>query len=96
MHPNYKQHEKAIKNIILWYISVSDPNKYLRFIIYYKIFKTSNLIIANNIGPHKSPLCKNNVVYELSCPLGDCFFNTNNQKNNIKYLHLGHMYHTVS
>lgn len=43
MHPNYKQNEKAIKNIIHQHILLSDTNKQLKFIIYYKKFKTSKL-----------------------------------------------------
>ena len=36
MHPNYIKDEKALTNIIRRYITPTDPNKHLRFIIYYK------------------------------------------------------------
>lgn len=87
----YKKHHN------LRYISLNDPNKHLRFIIYYKKFQTSKLIITKNTRPHKSPLFKNNDVYEFSCSLADYISNTNNKhyKKNIKYLYWALMNQTL-
>ena len=72
MHPNYQKDERALTQIIRRYITPTDPNKHLRFIIYYKKFKTSNLVISNNSSPQTTPLQKTNVVYRFTCPLEDC------------------------
>ena len=75
MHPNYIKDEKALTNIIRRYITPTDPNKHLRFIIYYKKFKTANLVINNNSSPQINKLQKTNLVYRFTCPLGDCISN---------------------
>ena len=54
MHYNYKSDEKIMKTLIHKNILPTDPNKKIKLIIYYK-FKTSNLVIRNNlqvIGAH--------------------------------------------
>ena len=45
MHYNYKSDEKILKTLIQRNILPTDPNKKIKLIIYYKKFKTSNLVI---------------------------------------------------
>ena len=52
--------------------SPTDPIKKVRLIIYYKKFKTSNLIISNNTSPSIGLFNRSTVVYLFKCPLGDC------------------------
>ena len=51
MHPNFKLDEKILKNIIHRYISPIDNKNKIRFIIYYKKFKTLNLVVNKNSFP---------------------------------------------
>ena len=51
MHYNYKSDEKILKTLIHRNILPTDPNKKIKLIIYYKISKTSNLVIKNNSSP---------------------------------------------
>ena len=52
------------------------------YIIYYNKFKTSNLVIRNNLSPSIGVLQKTNVIYKyiykFKCPLGDCISDNNN------------------
>ena len=52
MHPNFRLHEKILKNIIHRYTSPTDNKNKIRFIIYYKKIKTLNLVVNNNSFPH--------------------------------------------
>ena len=70
IHPNFRWDEKILKNIIHRYISSTDNNK-VRFIIYYKKFKTLDLVVNNNSFPPKKIMEKNNVIYQFKCPLGE-------------------------
>ena len=47
-------------------------------IIYYNKFKTSNLVITNNSSPSIGVLQKTNVIYQFTCPVGDCISENNN------------------
>ena len=46
--------------------------KKIRLIIYYKKFKTSNIITSNNTSPSTELLDWTNFVYMFKCPLGNC------------------------
>lgn len=82
MHLKYKPTSKSIKKRIRQYIPLDGSSKYLSFIIYYEKLIASILIITNN-PEHQKHTYVNNVVYELSCPLGDCISNINNNKKKI-------------
>ena len=71
-HSNYKIDEKISKNLIHENVLPTDPTKKVRLIIYNKKFKTSKLIISNNIPPSTELLDRTNVVYLFKCPRGDC------------------------
>lgn len=73
MHHNYKKRNNNKKNIKHRYIKPVDKNKYIRFIIYYKKFKTNSLAIKNNISQTSNLLYKTNVVYEYTCLLRESF-----------------------
>ncbi len=77
MHYNYKSDEKILKTSIHRNILPTDPNKKIN-LIYYKKFKTSNLVIKNNSSPLIGVLQKNNVIYQFKCLLGDCISENNN------------------
>ena len=79
VHNNNKSDEKTLKTLIHRNILLTDPNKKIKLIIYYK-FKTSNLVIRNNSSPSIGVLQKkkNNVLYKFKCPLGDCISDNNN------------------
>ena len=64
MHYNYKSDECEITNIIKRHIKPSEKQKLIKLIIYYTKFKTSNLIVKNNIDSAKILLNQTNVVYE--------------------------------
>ena len=70
-HCNYKIDEQIFKNIIHKTVLVTGPTKNVKLIIYYKKFKTSNLIISNNTSPSIEFLDRINVVYMFKCPLRD-------------------------
>ena len=48
MHPKFKLDKKILKNTIHRYISPTDNDNKIRFIIYYKKFKTLNIVFKNN------------------------------------------------
>lgn len=57
MHINYKQDEFSLKNIIKKHTTPIDQNKKNQ-IIYYKKFKTANLIFKNNKTEEKKKKSK--------------------------------------
>ena len=60
MHYNYKSDEKILKTLIHKNIIPTDPNKIIKLVIYYNKFKTSNLVIRNNLG---DCISDNNNIY---------------------------------
>ena len=70
MHPNYKEEEKAMKNIIKRNVKPVEENAEIDFIIYYKNNKTRNLIMKNNPRPNYDDLKRHHVVYYFQCPVG--------------------------
>ena len=66
------------KNFIHQNFLPTNPTKNVGLIIYYKKFKTSNLIISNNTSPSTELLDRTNVIYMFKCPLGDCPLGENN------------------
>ena len=72
------QMKKILKPLIHRNILPTDPNKKIKFIIYYNRFKTSNLVIKYSSSPLIGVLQKNNVIYQFKCPLGDCISENNN------------------
>ena len=48
---NFKLDEDILKTLILRNIFPTDPNEKIKLIIYYKKFKTSNLVISSNSSP---------------------------------------------
>ena len=77
MRYNYKLDENIFKMLIKRNILPTDPNKKIKFIIYYNKFKTSNLVINNNSSLSFGVLQKTNVVYQFKCALGDCISENN-------------------
>ena len=62
IHYNYKLDENILKTLIQRNILPTDPNKEIKFIIYYNKFKTSNLVINNKSSPSIGVLQKTNVI----------------------------------
>ena len=85
MHYNYKSDEKILKTLIHRNILPTDPNKKIKLIIDYNKFKTSNLVIRNNLSPSIEVLQKTNVIYQFKCLLRDCISDNNNNNN----IHVG-------
>ena len=71
-HSNYKIDGHILKNLIQKNVLPTDPTKKVRLIIYYNKFKTSNLIISNNLSPSTELLDRTNGIYMFKCPLRDC------------------------
>ena len=71
MNNNYQQDETTIKKIMRNNITTTDQATHLRLIIYYRKFKTSNLIVKNS-PTRPVAICQPNVVYEFKCPIGAC------------------------
>ena len=69
-HQNYNQDESVIKSIIKQCTSPVDPESKIKLIIYYRKFKTANLVIRNAPSLNKSHVRLTNVVYKFTCPLG--------------------------
>ena len=69
-HQSYRQDESVIRDILKKCISPVDPEFIINLIIYYKKFKTANLIIRNAPRLQKSHVSLTNVVYKFKCPLG--------------------------
>lgn len=72
MSSAYRADEKAVRDIISRNCIASNPDSNISLIIYYKSPRTSNLVMNNNLSKDLSPLKASNVVYEFSCPIGDC------------------------
>ena len=72
MYYNYKLDEQAITKIIKRHIKPIEKQKQIKLIIYYTKFKTSNLIIKNNIDSAKIHLNRTNEVYKFICPFQEC------------------------
>ena len=68
MHKNYNLDEQVITNIIRRHIKLTEPQKQIKFIIFYTKFKTSNLIVKNNTNSPKTLLNQTNVVYKFTGP----------------------------
>ena len=64
-HSIYKINEQILKNLI-------HKLTCQKRLIYYKKFKTSNLIISYNSCPPTRLLHRTYVIYLFKCPLGDC------------------------
>ena len=71
MTTHHKHEESTLKNIIKNNISTTEPETHIRIIIYYRKFKTSNLLVRNS-PPPPSPTGQSNVVYKFTCPLRAC------------------------
>ena len=74
MHKNYKVDEQVISNVIHRHIKPTEPQKQIKFIIYYTKFKISNIIVKNN---KLQPLTQTNVVYKFTCLFRECFSDNN-------------------
>ena len=72
MHYNKKLDEQAITNIIKRHRKPMEKQKQIKLIIYHTKFKTSNLIVKNNINSVKIRLKQTNVVYEFIRPFREC------------------------
>ena len=73
-HPNYKQDETAIKNIFKQNVTTTSDDHNLNLIIYYKKFKTANILIKNSPRKNKE-ISRTNVIYKFICPNKSCALN---------------------
>ena len=71
MSSSYKVDERVIKTIINRNVQCRSDDDKIKFIVYYKNIKTSNLIIRNNLSVKNKLKCSN-VVYQFNCPHEDC------------------------
>ena len=72
LHTGYKMDETYIKRIIKQTITPVNPVSSIQFIIYYRKYKTANLIIRNNPSKKQNKVAQTNLVYIFSCNLGMC------------------------
>ena len=77
-----------MKKIIKNNITTTDPETHIRLIIYYRKFRTSDLIVKNS-PTRPVPISRTNVVYKFKCPIGVC-----NSKSDAMYI--GHTRTTLS
>ena len=78
MSSAYKTDERILKTIVSQNTRCIQPDDKLKFIIYYKNRKTSNMIMKNNLNSSSDPLKRTNVVYSYTCTIGDCALQTVN------------------
>ena len=73
MSNNYKTDEKQLRNIITTHTQPSRADKKIKFIIYYKNKKLSNLLIKNNSHSETNNIAKqHHVVYQYTCTRDGC------------------------
>ena len=71
-HPAYKKDERVLKDIIKRNCQPKSEGSEIRLMTYYTSPKTSSYVISNNMAnPHKHT-SRSSVVYEFTCPFGDC------------------------
>ena len=76
-HPNYKIDETILRDIVYQNIIPVNPDSEMNFVIYYRKFKTHNLLIKNSPdAPEAANMA--NVVYEFKCKIGSCASSNNN------------------
>ena len=72
-HAQYQDDERAIKQIIRDNVKTSNINDRISLVVYYQNRKTKNLIITNNLAAKKvRTLAKTHLIYQFSCPHGEC------------------------
>ena len=76
-HPNYIIDETILRDMIQHNVTPVNPDSRINLMIYYRKFKTYNLLIRNSPDV---PEAKNmtNVVYEFKCEIGGCASLINN------------------
>ena len=77
MSTGYKTDERIITGIVNRNVTPVNQDDKVKLIIYYKNRKTSNLIMKNNVHDKCNDLSKTGVVYQYTCPLGDCKLQNN-------------------
>ena len=69
--------ETIIRNMIKKYLRPVNQTSKIDFIIYYRKFKTANIILNNNPSKKTEKVAQTNLVYEFTCPIGICDSDTN-------------------
>ena len=69
---NYKVDERIIKEIVYNNTKCRNDSENLKLVIYYKSTTITNLVLKNNSSPPPPALKQTNLIYEYSCPIGDC------------------------
>jgi PHD/YefM family antitoxin component YafN of YafNO toxin-antitoxin module len=72
MSSAYREDEKVMKDIVKRGVESTTPQQLVKLVIYYKNKKTSEVVIKNSPIKRTTDLKQSSVVYEYSCPLGDC------------------------
>ena len=78
---HYKLDQQLITNIIKRHIKPIEKQKQTKLIIYFTKFKTSKLIVKNNINSTKIHLNQTNVVYKFICRFRECLSKNKNNSN---------------
>ena len=68
----YKTDEKVLRDFIRRGVTPVEENTRVDLLIYYKNYRTSNLVIRNNVNGKNRPLDKCNVVYKYTCAIANC------------------------
>ena len=69
---NYKIDERIIKEIVYNNTKCTKSSEKLNLVIYYRSNTVTNLVMKNNSSPPLPPLKQTNLIYEYTCPIGDC------------------------
>ena len=72
MNTAYKTDERVLQGIVRQGITPLEPNTKIDLRIYYKNYKTSSLVMCNNLCAKKRQLDRCNVVYQYSCQIANC------------------------
>ena len=77
MSSGYKTDERVLKSIIEGGVTPVNRDDTIKLVIFYKNKKTSNLVMKNNNTQANDDMSRTGVVYQYTCPIGNCQFRNN-------------------
>jgi hypothetical protein len=72
MTQNYVQREKQLTEIVKKNVKITEPNKRIKLMIYYKNKKLKNLLIKNSVKKFTPEAETSYIVYQYQCPNSRC------------------------
>ncbi|XP_066982641.1 uncharacterized protein [Macrobrachium rosenbergii] len=71
-HSQYKEDERALKNIIRDNVAPTDSSKKIQLVTFYGSKMTCSLVMKNNPALPQDPMKRMNVIYRYTCPFRGC------------------------